>query len=144
MKFRIVAVAGIALLLQGCGIFGSRTPQPVVDAVSRWVAQQPVPRGKTASLKLPPSLASASIRGGVIVAHLNDGRYCFLLFTEIGWKDNFEGTFACNAPFLPSEIVRDPNYGRDYISINGAGAFDELYVRKLRDDRTADVFFDLN
>lgn len=104
-----------------------------------------MPSGKAHSLRLPPRYYSLALNGWANVVHLKDGRTCVLFVRKIGFKDNFAGTFACSAPLKPAEFVRSEDYaGRSYISLVGYGEFEELYISSKRNERTYDVYFDLN
>lgn len=140
---RVFAIAAI-LAAAACS-FRRPAPQADVDAAVEWAAAQNVPLGKTHSLRLPSRYYSLAVNGWANVAHLKDGRTCVLFVREIGYKDNFAGVFACSAPLRASEIVQSENYaGRRYISLAGYGEFEELYITEQRNDRSYDVYFDLN
>jgi hypothetical protein len=113
-------------------------------AALAWAETQGLKPGKVQQLRLPADLARSTKTGSVDVAHLADGRYCVLLVTEVGWKDNFEGRLLCSRPFSSAEFV-SPGDGRaTYVSLPGYGIFEELYVRRARSDRNLEVYFDLN
>lgn len=140
---RLVAIAAV-LATVACG-FRRAAPQSAIDGAVDWAAAQNVARGKVHSLRLPARYYSLAVNGWAGVAHLKDGRTCVLFVREIGYKDNFAGVFACNGPLRDSEIVHSENYaGRTYISLAGYGEFEELYISKKRNDRSYDVYFDLN
>lgn len=118
--------------------------QSGIDRVVDWAAAQNVPPGRVTSLRLPLRYSLLSVTGYANIAHLKDGRTCVLLVEAVGYKDNFEGVLSCTQSLRDSEIVRSDNYPRSYISLPGYGEFEELYVSSKRNDRTYDVFFDLN
>jgi hypothetical protein len=119
-----------------------------VAALRDWASQQRVPLGTVRSVKLPAESFAFAKDRFVQIAHLNDGRTCFLLTTELGFKDNFEGIVSCTRPLLPNEMVPAQGTYGPYIAltncVRACGVFEELYVRRARDDRTYDVYFDLN
>jgi hypothetical protein len=99
-------------------------------------------------VKLPPGTIGFAPAGSVPIAHLRDGRTCFLFVTKVGYKDNFEGVASCTQPLLPKETASaHGTYGPSIAlsnCIHTCGVFEELYVRHARDDRTYDVYYDLN
>lgn len=110
----------------------------------RWVLTRDVASDGAVSLKLPPDLTSASRDGLVHVAALADGRRCVLLKTKVGYKDNFDAQLLCSGPLHPEEMKSAGAPPRQYISLAGHGIFEELYLRRRIDDRTFEVYFDLN
>jgi len=114
------------------------------DDVVTWASSQGVVPGDTQALRLPDKLAHASVDGLVQVAALHDGRHCTLLKKKIGHKDNFEGVLACSAAVESREIASHGTPPREYLSFPGHAVFEELYIRKRIDDRTFEVYFDLN
>jgi hypothetical protein len=114
------------------------------DDVLTWASSQGVAPGDTRSLRLPDNLVHSSADGSVLVAALHDGRHCTLLKKKIGHKDNFEGMVACSAAVGSGEIAAHGSPPREYLSFPGHGVFEELYIRKRIDDRTFEVYFDLN
>ncbi len=123
--------------------------QSRLDKVLAWATRQNVKRGTVQSLTVPPSLVGFAAGGPPQFAHLQDGRYCLLVKTEIGYKDNFEGVLSCTRPLLRSEVIAASGTYASYISLTscsrpGCGIFEELYIRRARDARTFDVYFDLN
>ena len=114
----------------------------------RWASQQPVPLGEVRGVKLPPETIGFATDRPVQIVRLKDGRTCFLFKTHVGYKDNFEGVASCTQPLLPSELLpAHDTYGPSISLTNcvrACGVFEELYVRRARDDRTYDVYFDLN
>jgi hypothetical protein len=139
--------AALALLLAGCAPATALRASDLT-ALRRWAIQQHVPAGEVRGVKLPPGTIGFTPTSPVKIVHLKDGRTCFLLLTKLEYKDNFEGVLSCTKPLLPSENV--PAHGTYGPSISltncvrACGVFEELYVRKARDDRTDDVYFDLN
>ena len=131
---------GMLLGLVGLNCGGSVRSERVLA----WVRGQNLPPGTTRVLAIPDELAKASADAQVHVARLADGRTCILLKKSIGWKDNFEGVLACDAPLLATETVVAPPAPRSYVTLSGHAIFEELYVRARHDDRTFDVYFDLN
>jgi len=156
---RLVAIAGVLLTVAAAVVvyqyrflfaalaYPARVraiPQAATDRVVDWAASQSVAPGRVRSFRLPVQYAAFAINGFVSVARLKDGRTCALLIEGIGYKDNFEGVLTCSAPLRESEVVRSANYPRSYISLPGYGRFEELYISSKRNDRTYDVYFDLN
>ena len=145
---RIATIVTVVLLVTAAACAHQRSrllPEAEIDGVVTWAARQGVPRGRVRSLHLPPQLATATVNGSATIAHLADGRICVLLVEGWGYKDNFDGVLACSAALHPGEIVHSPNYaGKRYVSLPGYGVFEELYVSSRRNDRTYDVYFDLN
>jgi len=142
-------LAAIALLaaLAGCA------PSQVVSTsetrnVLAWAMQQNMKPGTAKLATLPAQLVAFPVREPVTIARLPDGRYCFLLKTWVGWKENYRGVLSCSGPLVPGEIVNSSENGsgnRPYLSLGAAGGvFEEVYIQSQRDDRTFDVFFDLN
>jgi len=109
-----------------------------------WAMTQHVPIGHVQKLILPPHIHPPKRYTYFDVAHLADGRYCILLISNLGWKDNFEGRLACSGPILASEIQRPDDGRHEYISLPGYGVFEELYIAKARSDHEFEVYFDLN
>ena len=117
------------------------------DATGRaltWAMMQNVPVGQTKALILPTRIQPPKRYTYFDVAHLRDGRYCILLKSNIGWKDNFEGRLACSGPLRPDEIQRPDDGRHPYVSLPGYGVFEELYIRKARSNHEFEVYFDLN
>jgi hypothetical protein len=113
-----------------------------------WARAQGVKAGTVRSMRLPPRLIASGNGAPVSIAHLRDGRYCVLVITQIGYKDNFEGVLTCTAPLRPREIIPAAGTYPSYVSLTscalpGCGVFEELYIRATRNDRTYDVGFDL-
>jgi hypothetical protein len=130
------------MLLSVLGVqCGGSTPDP---RVLEWVRAKDLALGSTHELSLPDNLAKVSVDARVHVARLADGRTCILLKKSIGWKSNFEGVLQCDAPLRPAEVVTAPPALRTYVTLPGHAVFEELYVRVRRDERTFDVYFDLN
>lgn len=118
--------------------------QHAVDRVVGWAAAQRIPRGRVHSIRLPLQLSLLSVTGYANIARLKDGRTCVLLVEGVGYKDNFEGVLSCTKSLCESEIVRSGNYPRSYIALPGYGEFEELYISSQRNERTYEVYFDLN
>lgn len=112
--------------------------------MSEWARSQSFELGSTHDVLLPKELVAASIDGRAHVARLGDGRTCVLLKKSIGWKGNFDGLLQCDAPLLESEVISAPPAQRAYVTLVGYTPFEELYIRKRRNDRTFEVYFDLN
>ena len=131
----------LALLLAAC-TGGVRTSQ--IDAIVAWSAQQHVKPGKVSSFRLPARFGVHAKWASV--AHLADGRSCVLVITHIGYKDNFDGVLGCTGAIKPDEIgsMQANNRTYTYISLAGYGVFEQLFVDGKRDERTYDVYFDLN
>jgi hypothetical protein len=123
-----------------------RLPAGDASRVLDWAATQRVPRGSVRDAGLPFGLIASHVVMPVAIARLKDGRYCVLLKTKIGWKDNFEGVLACTGAITRNEIQSYAANGRTYtfVSLPGYGVFEELYIAGKRDDRTYDVYFNLN
>ena len=128
-------------VLMGTACGSSRSDD---QSVLSWGIKQKVPSGRTREVILPESLRKASADQRVTIAQLADGRTCILLKKKIGWKDNFDASLCCSGPLKRREIIKDANQSPNYISLPGHGVFEELYIRRTRDDRTFDVYFDLN
>jgi hypothetical protein len=111
--------------------------------VARWAADQQVPHESTVELSLPARWARLDYRGKVLAAQTGDARVCLLFKARVGWKDNFEGVFYCNAPLRRGEIVAGSG-GRQYISLPGLGPFEELYIRQPHGSQLFEVYFDLH
>lgn len=128
----------------GCGSGRALSSGDVANILA-WAQKQPVKQGTVRSVAVPAAIGIFSGRF-VQIANLGEGRYCFLAITHAGYKDNFEGVLSCTRPLAPDEIVTPPaNENRPaYISLPGYGSFEELYIQQRRDDRTYDVYFDLN
>ncbi len=109
-----------------------------------WVAARKIPPGPSIQLRLPDRLARESVDGHVHVAPLPDGRLCILLKKQIGYKDNFEALLLCSDPLREEEFIEDSAHSRTYVSLDSAGIFEELPVRRRVDNRTTEVYFDLN
>ncbi len=137
-QYRFVASA---LLASGRSVF---LTQATIDEMTAWAARQSVAPGHVRTLALPQGLRGWAQGGNAAIAHLKDGRTCVLVVTVVGYKDNFDGVLACTGPLAKAEIVESPDYHRSYVSLPGYEGFEELYVRAQRNDRTVDVFFDLN
>lgn len=131
------------LLLTACHTEGDIVKRES-DDVFTWASSQRVAPGETQSLRLPERLAHASHDGFVHVAALRDGRQCTLLKKTVGYKENFEGIVACSAAVRSGEIAAHGSPPREYLSFPGHGLFEELYIRKRIDERTFEVYFDLN
>jgi hypothetical protein len=114
----------------------------LAHALVEWAAAQDVMRGATEALPLPPALVRHSAERRAHVAHTRDGRRCVLVKTDIGYKGNFKGIVACDAPLRPEELVEKAP--RPYLTLPGVEMFEELYVSSRIDDRAYRVFFDLN
>ncbi|HAA30769.1 MAG TPA: hypothetical protein DCE56_27590 [Cyanobacteria bacterium UBA8553] len=116
-------------------------------AVLDWVMALYLPRGTAWEFQLPDHLANITAQGTVEALRTVDNRYCVLLKTYIGFKDNFEGTLYCNRPLSPNEIMGEPQDGA-YICIKGNYypyySFKELYVRKRHDNCRFEVYYDLH
>lgn len=144
---RLAAALAAALPFAGCSA-GQTVSSSDVAALRDWAAQQRVPLGAVRSVKLPAGAFTFAKERSAQIVHLKDGRTCFLLTTELGYKDNFEGVLSCTQPVLASErIGAHDTYGPSISLTNcvsACGVFEELYVRNERDDRTFDVYFDLN
>ncbi len=102
-----------------------------------------MPPGSAREFRLPERLQQSTEQATVHALRTLDNRYCVLLKTAIGWKDNFEGALCCNKPLRTEEVLHPPG-GRPYISLEGFYPFEELYLRKERGGGRYDVFFDLN
>jgi hypothetical protein len=145
---RLAAGLGaFALSFAGCSA-GSAVSSSDIATLRAWATRQGVPLGTERSVKLPSGTIAFAKDSYVPIVHLKDGRTCFLLTTELGYKDNFEGIVSCTQPLLPSETVPAQGTYGPYIAltncVRACGVFEELYVRHVRDDRTYDVYFDLN
>ncbi len=142
---RHVALAALALAWLAACASREQVSTAGVQRVLAWAAAQPVPRGGVREATLPSSLGVRAVAPAAI-AHHKDGRYCVLVKTKVGWKDNFEGVLACTGAITRGEIQSYGANGRTYtfISLPGYGVFEELYIADKRDDRTYDVYFDLN
>ena len=139
--------------------FRKRLSLDECQRVMDWVMTQYIPRDSACELLLPPHLAEiipplpddlAEIipQDIVEVLRTRDNRYCVLVKTYIGWKDNFEGTFYCNKPLSEDELIKI-DLDRVYIHIKGqyypTYYLHHLYVRKSYDDnRRFEVYFDLH
>jgi hypothetical protein len=125
----------------------SMTPSRIENLID-WTKKQRLSRGTVRRVAMPPGFRGFDIGAPLEIARLKDGRYCFLLYTEIGYKENFEGVLSCNAPLLPREIVAASGHYASYISLTGCSpsctVFEELYIRRARNVHTFDVYFDLN
>jgi hypothetical protein len=133
--------------LAGCSVAPTVSSSDIAT-LRDWSVRQSVPLGTVRGVKLPAGSFAFAKDRFVQIVRLKDGRTCFLLTTELGYKDNFEGIVSCTQPLLPNETVpAQGRYGR-YIAltncVRACGVFEELYVRNERDDRTYDVYFDLN
>lgn len=136
---RFVACAFVTIAVACSG-----PPDATLTSIAGWAARQGVARGSVESRHLPPEYAHVSKNGDALIARLRDGRTCALLYTSIGFKENFDAVLTCDAPIAPDDLRVQPDYHREYVTFPHAGAFEELYVRKKRSDRVYDVFFDLN
>jgi len=148
MVYRLLLLA--ALLAAGCSRTATVSPGGVSSALD-WAQKQGVKRGTVASLPPPQALVQLGARGPVDVAHLEDGRYCVLLKTELFGHDhsNFRGVLACTGSLRGNELVAahgtyPPSVSFASCALPGCGVFEELYIDRQRDDRTFDVSFDLN
>jgi hypothetical protein len=161
----LACLVAVALLAIGIAAYAVRGPIAIAfgatsarrlavtpDAaagVLDWARAQGVKPGTVRSTKLAPGLIPSGGGTPVSIAHLQDGRYCVLLITQIGYKDNFEGVLTCTAPLRRSEIIPAAGTYSSYVALTscalpGCGIFEELYIRAARNDRSYDVFFDLN
>jgi hypothetical protein len=124
----------------------SGTPPSAHGSVGalQWALAQVLPAGSVEALKLPPEFVGVSADGLVHVAALDDGRRCALLKTKIGYKSNFEGMLVCTGALTPAELASISGPSRTYVDLAGLGLFEELYVRRCIDERTFEVYFDLN
>jgi hypothetical protein len=144
---RARAVAAIVLF---AALAACAKPPSVSDSemhgVLDWAMNQNVKAGTTVSVALPPGIVGIPVAKPVTISALADGRYCVLLKTQIGWKDNFEGVLSCSGPVRSAEVATPPaNENRSaYVSLPANPPLDELYIRDRRDERTYDVYFDLN
>ena len=109
-----------------------------------WASQQGVPPGAVRSVNPPRETVGAASGRPVAIVHLKDGRTCFLIKTAVGFKENFEGIVSCTQPLLPAETIPAQGTYGPYIALTNCirtcGVFEELYVRRARDDRTYDVY----
>jgi hypothetical protein len=141
------ALGALALALAGCAPAAS-VSAPDVVTLRAWAHQQHVPAGEVRGVRLPPGTIGFTPSAPVKIVHLKDGRTCFLLITKLEYKDNFEGVLSCTLPLRASENVPAHDTYAPSVSlsncIRACGVFEELYVRRARDDRTYDVYFDLN
>ena len=138
-----IVLVGLAATILAWRAFGSRAQAARLDGVVAWARQQSVASGTVASVMLPPNLAAGSSQS-VSIAQLKDGRRCFLLVTEVGWKDNFRGVLWCSGPLARAEIYTPDDNRAPYVTLPGYGVFEELYIAKKRSDNAYDVYFDLN
>jgi hypothetical protein len=140
-------LAALALLLAGCSAAPTVSSSDIA-ALRDWASKQNVPLGTVRSVKLPAGTFAFAKDRSVPIVHLKDGRTCFLLTTDLGYKDNFEGIVSCTQPLLPNETVPAQGTYGPYVAltncVRACGVFEELYIRRTRDDRTYDVYFDLN
>jgi hypothetical protein len=140
-------LAALALLLSGCSAAHAVNSSDIAT-LRDWASRQTVPLGAVRSVSPPPGLSGTATARPVSIVHLKDGRTCFLLKTDVGFKDNFEGIVSCTQPLLPNETVPAQGTYGPYIALTNCfracGVFEELYIRHARDDRTYDVYFDLN
>ena len=115
--------------------------------VINWVKEQNIPSHKACQLQLPPHLAGIAKENVVQAIHTRDNRYCVLLKTYIGYKQNFEGTFYSDSP-LPESEIGPSWYGNDCIYIEGEDSlkngFFELYVRNKLADGRLEVYYNLS
>jgi hypothetical protein len=139
----LLAIALATAIFVGCARAPVVTPDEI-RAVNDWGMKQGVRPGDVSKTTLPPGLISFGRNATLHIAHLKDGRYCFLLVTTVGYKDNFDGVLWCTLPLKPSEIVPAEKDRASYVSLPGYGIFEELYIRQARSDRMFDVYFDLN
>ena len=143
-----VAATGFAAVTACAGTGAASSSD--VGAVLDWATKQNIRQGTVDSRPLPKGLASLSAQEPTQIAHLQDGRICVLLKTSMFGHDysNFEGVVACTGPVLQSEIFPPKNGYPKSISLigckPGCGEFEQLFVRRQRDERTFDVYFDLN
>lgn len=124
-------------------LVGCRSKGPELLA---WAATQDVPAGTSRRLPLPPELEKQSEDRRATVARPDGRRLCVWVKTDIGYKENFEGLLFCDAPLEVGEYVDKPvePEGAPYISLQGEMDFEELYVRKKIDDKSYEIYFDLN
>lgn len=139
-------LAALALLLAACSAERAVNSSDIAT-LRDWAERQNVQLG-TARDVTPPAGAAAAPGTPVSIVHLRDGRTCFLLKTNVGYKDNFEGIASCTQRLLSSETIAARGKYGPYIAltncIRACGVFEELYIRRALDDRTYDVYFDLN
>jgi hypothetical protein len=112
--------------------------QTVLD----WITTQNLPLDMTHEFQLPPHLANITTNGKIQVIHKTDDRYCLLLKTYIGGKDNFEGIFYCHPPVSEKVAVIED---KTVIYIEGKYCPEPFFVRKRYDDNYRfEVYFDLH
>lgn len=121
---------------------GARPAKVSSAQILRWAATLDLSAGDT-TVELPRDLASASHDHRAQVAALDGGRRCVLLKQRVFGKDNFEGLLVCDQPLRATELATAGAPARPYVTLAGHGVFEELYVRRRIDDRTVEVFFDL-
>jgi hypothetical protein len=124
--------------------------QSETETILNWATKQGVKPSTVGSSVLPSGLVWFGAGDTIDIAHLKDNRYCFLLRTVFYGHDysNWEGVMSCSGPVLQSEIFPPENAYPRTISLTGCkpgcGAFEQLFVRRQRNDHTFDVYFDLN
>jgi hypothetical protein len=121
----------------------SVSDEPQLARILTWASAQPLTAGSSHQFALPARWAATSHGGTVNIGRSNDGRTCVLLKKQIGWKENFAGTVACDRPLLAKEVAADAK-SRSYMTLPGEGVFEELYISRRLSDHRFDVYFDLN
>lgn len=92
-------------------------------------------------MRLPAKFKKLSVDGKVTAVLVSDGRYCILLKSSIGWKNNFQGILYIQNDLKRDEILEAD--GRTYISVSGIPPFEELYLNEKKGEGIYLVYFDL-
>ena len=109
----------------------------------KWANRLQLAVGVSRREQLPTELSDESCDGNAHVARASDGSLWVLVKSDIGWKDNFSGAVHM-LPAMKAEHIYKDEHGTTVISVDGAGVFEELYVKRRISDRQFRVYFDLN
>jgi hypothetical protein len=136
---------GIVLLLCVYNSCHNDTYPSIKDcnAVITWIKSSivAIEEERVYEVPLPSHLKHISVDGKVSMALLSENRYCILLKSHIGWKDNYKGTLFIKGQIKKSEMGREK--GQLYFSLT-VPPFEEIYIEKKIDNNRYLVFFDLN
>ena len=113
--------------------------RPDLPGVAAWLQTQNLAVGEHEGVVLPAQFQPSTDNGTIDVVVLPSGRICFLLKTNIGWKQNYEGYVYSTEPLRQVEFYSD-YYGRTCILFSEH--VHPVVERKI-DDQTYAVFFDL-
>lgn len=112
------------------------------EQISQWLSEQSLASEIMHQLTLPEQLAGKVADKKVYFFKNEKGDTFILLKTEIGWKENFVGTFFSSRKLLSTEIIL--NQDRDYLSIISTPLFEELFLKQELEGNRYEVYFDLN